>query len=232
MTNLSMESGSPMKTSLHILTLLTALLLAPLAALHAADAAPKPNILFIMVDEMKWNVMSCAGHPIVKTPNLDRLAREGTRFATAYTVAPICTPSRYSFFTGRYAHVHGSTDNSTPPREPQVLLPAILKHHGYQTAISGKLHFIPNNSTTASTTSGRSRRRPRQAADLAAGHGAEARPQRRSPADRSSPSQTTRSGAISASSAIPRRLADVLDHRPGDRFPRPARQEPIRSSCS
>jgi choline-sulfatase len=124
------------------------LLLAPFAALCAADA-PKPthpNILFIMVDEMKWNVMSCAGHEIVKTPNLDRLAREGTRFTTAYTVAPICTPSRYSFFTGRYAHVHGSTDNSTPLREPQVMLPSILKHAGYQTAISGKLHFIsPDN---------------------------------------------------------------------------------------
>jgi len=64
--------------------------------------------------------MICAGHPFVKTPNLDRLASEGTRFATAYTVAPICTPSRYSFFTGRYAHVHGSTDNNTPLREPQL----------------------------------------------------------------------------------------------------------------
>ena len=112
------------------------------AALSHA-AAPRPNILFIMVDEMKWDVLGCAGHPIVRTPNLDRLAAEGTRFATAYTVAPICTPSRYSFFTARYAHVHGATDNSTPTREPQVLLPSILKQAGYQTAISGKLHFIP-----------------------------------------------------------------------------------------
>jgi len=126
---------------------LIALLLAPLPALRAENSPKptRPNILFIMVDEMKWNVMSCAGHAIVKTPNLDRLAREGTRFATAYTVAPICTPSRYSFFTSRYAHVHGSTDNSTPPREAQVMLPSILKHAGYQTAISGKLHFIPSN---------------------------------------------------------------------------------------
>ena len=133
------------------LTILIALLLASSGgrtALHAADVPKltRPNILFIMVDEMKWNVMSCAGHEMVKTPNLDRLAREGTRFATAFTVAPICTPSRYSFFTGRYAHVHGSTDNSTPLREPQVMLPSILKHAGYQTAISGKLHFIsPDN---------------------------------------------------------------------------------------
>jgi len=120
--------------------------IALVAAAQANDVKPAhPNILFIMVDEMKWNVMSCAGHPIVKTPNLDRLAREGTRFATAYTVAPICTPSRYSFFTGRYAHVHGATTNGMQPREPQLLLPAILKHAGYQTAISGKLHFNPAN---------------------------------------------------------------------------------------
>lgn len=120
--------------------------LALFAAVSFARCAPaqpaRPNILFIMVDEMKWNVMGCEGHPFVKTPNLDRLAHEGTRFATAYTVAPICTPSRYSAFTSRYAHVHGSTDNSTPPREPQLLLPPLLRHSGYQTAISGKLHYI------------------------------------------------------------------------------------------
>lgn len=127
----------------HALLTALALFLAPLAA--TAAEAGRPNILFIMVDEMKWNVMSCEGHPLVKTPHLDRLAREGTRFATTYTVAPICTPSRYSFFTSRYAHVHGATDNSTPTRQPQLLLPALLNHSGYQTAISGKLHFIPAN---------------------------------------------------------------------------------------
>ena len=121
-------------------------LLAPVARSFAADSATRPpNILFIMVDEMRWNVMSCAGHPLVKTPNLDRIAREGTRFATAYTVAPICGPSRYSFFTSRYAHVHGAIDNSEDamPKPGQILLPAILKKHGYETAISGKLHFTP-----------------------------------------------------------------------------------------
>ncbi|HUV62643.1 MAG TPA: sulfatase-like hydrolase/transferase [Sedimentisphaerales bacterium] len=104
---------------------------------------PRPNILFIMVDEMRWDAMGCEDNKIVRTPNLDRLAREGTRFATAYTCSPVCVPSRYCFFTSRYAHVHGSTDNSTPPQAGQVLLPALLKHHGYQTAISGKLHFLP-----------------------------------------------------------------------------------------
>jgi len=108
-------------------------------------AVSAPNILFIMVDEMRWNALGCAGNSIVRTPNLDRLAREGTRFATAYTCAPICVPSRYSFFTSRYAHVHGATDNGTPPRSGEVLLPVLLRHYGYQTALSGKLHFLPPN---------------------------------------------------------------------------------------
>ena len=102
------------------LTILIALLFVPPAALHAADVPTHPNILFIMVDEMKWNVMGCAGHEIVKTPHLDQLAREGTRFATAYTVAAICVPSRYSAFTSRYAHVHGSTD---PAKWTEILSP-------------------------------------------------------------------------------------------------------------
>ena len=187
--------------------LFAGLLLSALAALHAAEqpqSAAKPNILFIMVDEMKWNVMSCAGHPIVKTPHLDQLAREGTRFATAYTVAPICTPSRYSFFTGRYAHVHGSTDNSTPPREPQVLLPAILKHAGYQTAISGKLHFIPNNLDYSfdyfwSFASEGPGKLPSWPEDIEKKHGRGARA-----GWRFSRSPTTRSAATSASSTYPK----------------------------
>ncbi|MDO8543063.1 MAG: sulfatase-like hydrolase/transferase [Opitutaceae bacterium] len=126
------------------LVLILTLFALPRLAAGAAGSRP-PNILFIMVDEMRWNVMSCAGHPLVKTPNLDRIAREGTRFATAYTVAPICGPSRYSFFTSRYAHVHGAIDNSedATPLPGQVVLPAILKKEGYETAISGKLHFSP-----------------------------------------------------------------------------------------
>ncbi len=109
------------------------------------SAVSQPNILLIMVDEMRWNALGCAGHAIVRTPNLDRLAREGTRFATAYTCAPVCVPSRYCFFTSRYAHVHGSTDNGTPPQAGEVLLPALLRHYGYETALSGKLHFLPPN---------------------------------------------------------------------------------------
>lgn len=126
-----------------VVALLTCSSAGTVAAVPVADAAARPNILFIMVDEMRWDAMGCAGHPLVQTPNLDRLARQGTRFATAYTCSAVCSPSRYSFFTSRYAHVHGAQQNGVRPRENPLLLPTILKHYGYETAISGKLHFTP-----------------------------------------------------------------------------------------
>jgi arylsulfatase A-like enzyme len=111
---------------------------APAAA--ALGAARRPNILFIMVDEMRWDAMSGAGHGIVRTPNLDRLARQGMRFDNAYTVAPVCSPARASAFTGRYAHVHGVTRNAIPAHDGEIFMPSILRHYGYHTAIAGKLH--------------------------------------------------------------------------------------------
>ena len=125
-----------------LLTSVMALLLSPSVW---AGETPKDNLLFVMTDEMKWDVMGVAGHPVVKTPNLDRLAQEGTYYKTAYTVAPICSPSRRSFFTSRYPHVHGVIDNSKQAlaNDGEVDLPTLLKHEGYETAISGKLHFYP-----------------------------------------------------------------------------------------
>jgi len=106
-------------------------------------AATHPNILFLMVDEMRWDCLGCAGHPVVKTPNLDRLAQQGLRFANSYSVAPVCCPARRSLFTGRYAHVHGVTQNGLPANDGEILITSILKHYDYTTAISGKLHFHP-----------------------------------------------------------------------------------------
>ena len=96
------------------------------AAALGANAAParRPNVLFIMVDEMRWDAMSCARHPVVSTPNLDKLASQGIRFANAYTVAPVCSPARATAFTGRYADVHGVTSNGTPG-QPGRDLPAL-----------------------------------------------------------------------------------------------------------
>ena len=109
----------------------------------AAQSARRPNILFIMVDEMRWDAMGCEKHPVVKTPNLDRLAAQSVRFANSYTVSPVCCPARNSVFTGRYAHVHGCTSNGIPAHNGEIFLPSILKHYGYHTAIAGKLHYTP-----------------------------------------------------------------------------------------
>lgn len=103
----------------------------------------RPNIMFIMVDEMRWDAMSSEHHPVVATPNLDRLARQGMRFANAYTVAPVCSPSRSCVFTSRYADVHGCTMNGIPANDGEIFMPSILKHYGYHTAIAGKLHYTP-----------------------------------------------------------------------------------------
>lgn len=111
-------------------------------ALRGAGEA-RPNVLFIMVDEMRWDAMGCEQHPVVRTPNLDRLAREGVRFAHSYTVSPVCSPARASAFTGRYAHVHGVTANGIPAHNGEIFLPSVLRHYGYHTAIAGKLHYTP-----------------------------------------------------------------------------------------
>jgi arylsulfatase A-like enzyme len=108
--------------------------------------ADKPNVLFVMVDEMRADALGCStNNSVYQTPALDKLAAEGTRFDKAYTVAAVCVSSRYSFFTSRYSHVHGAIDNSVPIRAAQILLPSVMKNLGYQTAISGKLHFAPND---------------------------------------------------------------------------------------
>ena len=91
------------------------------AAAPAQAQAKKPNILFIMVDEMPFDVMGCAGHATVQTPHLDALARSGVRFDRAYTAAPICSPARWSIFTGRYAHVHGVIDNKSIADDGEIL---------------------------------------------------------------------------------------------------------------
>lgn len=114
-----------------------------LAGLANAAAPKRPNILFIMVDEMRWDAMSSQHHPVVSTPNLDRLAKQGTRFTNCYSVAPVCCPARATAFTGRYADVHGVINDGMPANAGEVFLPSILKHYGYHTAISGKLHYTP-----------------------------------------------------------------------------------------
>lgn len=76
-------------------------------ALSDAGDAKKPNIVFILTDDHRWDFMSGAGHPFVKTRNLDRLASQGVLFSNAFVTSSLCSPSRASFLTGLYAHTHG-----------------------------------------------------------------------------------------------------------------------------
>lgn len=72
------------------------------------------NILFIMCDQLRWDYLSCYGHLKLNTPNIDSLAARGVRFDNAYCQAPICGPSRASFYTGRYQSSHGVMANADP----------------------------------------------------------------------------------------------------------------------
>ena len=73
------------------------------------------NILFVMCDQLRADHLGAAGHPHIRTPNLDALARRGVRFERAYVQSGVCGPSRMSFYTGRYMFSHGATWNRVPP---------------------------------------------------------------------------------------------------------------------
>lgn len=103
------------------LLLLAAMLLAPLVTLNAADAPePKPNIVFILVDDMPYAGPSATGNKLLQTPHMDRIAKEGMLFARAYT-EPLCGPSRATLMTGQFAGRHGRTDN-VPGVHPYALM--------------------------------------------------------------------------------------------------------------
>jgi len=74
----------------------------------------RKNILFIRCDQLRADYLSCYGHPFLETPNIDRLAERGVRFSSAYCQAPLCGPSRASFYTGRYLASHGALGNADP----------------------------------------------------------------------------------------------------------------------
>jgi arylsulfatase A-like enzyme len=108
---------------------------------RAAAEASRPNILFILTDDHRWDAMSCMGHPFIRTPHLDRIAGEGILFENAFVTTSLCSPSRASFLTGQYAHTHGITTNHTPWKDHHVTFLEHLKQAGYDTAFIGKWHM-------------------------------------------------------------------------------------------
>lgn len=115
---------------------------------HAADLnlekikGAKPlNVIFILSDDHRYDVMSFLGHPWVKTPAMDAMAKEGVYFKYAMVTTSLCSPSRGSILTGQYVHNHGVVDNNVLTKKGTVFFPQYLQKAGYQTAYFGKWHM-------------------------------------------------------------------------------------------
>jgi arylsulfatase A-like enzyme len=100
-----------------------------------------PNIIYIMTDDHAAHAISCYGSKINKTPNLDRIAREGMRFANCFCTNSICAPSRAVILTGKYSHINGVIDNAKEFDGSQQTFPKLLQKAGYETAVIGKWHL-------------------------------------------------------------------------------------------
>ncbi len=103
----------------------------------------RPNIIMILCDELRADALGCYGNPIVKTPNIDRLAREGTRFSQCFVTQPTCTPSRASILTGCYPSALRARMVGCYTPDDERFLPRVLAHAGYRRAAIGKLHLAP-----------------------------------------------------------------------------------------
>ena len=107
------------------------------------NQAVRPNIIFILADDLGYRDLSCYGQQHFRTPNLDRLAATGARFTQAYVAAPSCSPSRCSLLTGLHSghssiRMNGSARGQEPLRDEDITIAEVLKDAGYATCFSGK----------------------------------------------------------------------------------------------
>ena len=101
----------------------------------------RPNVLWIMADQLRFDYLSCYGHPHLHTPHIDALAKRGVQFNKAYIQSPVCGPSRMSAYTGRYVRSHGSTWNGMPLRVGEPTLGDHLREAGARAVLVGKTHM-------------------------------------------------------------------------------------------
>jgi arylsulfatase A-like enzyme len=124
----------------------------PLRASAESAAPPKrPNLVFLLTDDQRWDTMGCAGNPIIRTPNMDRLAREGVRFTHAFVTTSICAASRASILTGLHERTHQFTFGTPPLRGEfaDISYPTLLRGAGYRTGFVGKLGVGVEKGATA-----------------------------------------------------------------------------------
>jgi arylsulfatase A-like enzyme len=127
-----------------------------MSSMFAQQRVEKPNIIYILADDLGYSELECYGNNFNETPNLDQLAKEGVRFTHAYAAAPVCSPYRAALMTGQYPKRHGINDYLRP-HESKFLdlsyttLPEKLLEHGYHTGIIGKWHLSGYTSAGAVT---------------------------------------------------------------------------------
>jgi N-acetylglucosamine-6-sulfatase len=105
-----------------------------------AEAAP-PNVVFILIDDLRYDTLGYMGHPFVETPHIDALSKGGMQFTNAFVTTSLCSPSRASFLTGRFMHNHKVVDNADRMPKGTVTFPKLLQQAGYETAFIGKWHM-------------------------------------------------------------------------------------------
>ena len=121
-------------------------LAAVVLAVRTAEAkSARPNILFMLTDDQRWDAIGLAGNKVLKTPNMDRLGKEGVYFPNAFCTTSLCSPSRASILSGLYAHNHGVVNNFTEYPTELKSFPLVLQGEGYDTAYIGKWHMGEHN---------------------------------------------------------------------------------------
>lgn len=114
--------------------------------LHSAAAQKPPNVILFLADDLGWGDLSCYGHPIMQTPNLDAFARQGVRLTQCYSASAVCSPSRSALLTGRTPHRNGvytwiAAGSEVHLRTSEITLPRLLRERGYATCHVGKWHL-------------------------------------------------------------------------------------------
>ena len=129
------------------LIILIALMALSLDALSLGSEVEKPrNVIFILSDDHRWDYMGFTGRvPWLKTPAMDRLAREGVFCRNTYVTTSLCSPSRASILTGLYSHTHEVVDNQAPVPDDLIYFPQYIQEAGYKTAFFGKWHMGDHN---------------------------------------------------------------------------------------